>query len=113
MWKAFPSCCGEIRVGVLWGYEFVNVLRNHCRAKQVMLDQAKALLIAEAVEMLVVETVHPLAAKEVAAIALADGLTAYDASYVWLAKARGLKLHTRDEELLRKCQDVAVPMPTV
>lgn len=44
-------------------------------------------------------------------LSLADGLTYYDASHVWLARTRGLKLRTRDKEVLVKCPDVAVEMP--
>lgn len=44
-------------------------------------------------------------------LAAETGLTFYDASYVWLARLRGLKLRTRDREVLRICPDVAVRMP--
>lgn len=44
-------------------------------------------------------------------LAAETGLTFYDASYVWLARSRGLKLRTRDKEVLRICPDVAVRMP--
>lgn len=46
-------------------------------------------------------------------IAIQNGLTFYDASYVWLARARGLMLRTRDKLILRECPDVARPMPVV
>ena len=44
-------------------------------------------------------------------LAAETGLMFYDASYVWLARSRGLKLRTRDKEVLRVCPDVAVKMP--
>lgn len=44
-------------------------------------------------------------------LAAETGLTFYDSSYVWLARSRGLKLRTRDKEVLRICPDVAVRMP--
>lgn len=44
-------------------------------------------------------------------LAVETGLTFYDSSYVWLARLRGLKLRTRDKEVLRICPDVAVGMP--
>jgi predicted nucleic acid-binding protein len=44
-------------------------------------------------------------------LAAETGLTFYDASYVWLARSRGLKLRTRDKEVLRICPDVAMKMP--
>ncbi len=51
--------------------------------------------------------------KLVLEIAIKDRLSFYDASHVWLARARGLTLRTRDKEILRKCPDVALPMPVV
>lgn len=44
-------------------------------------------------------------------IAVTERLSYYDASHVWLARSRGLKLHTRDKQVLRECPDVALPMP--
>ncbi len=44
-------------------------------------------------------------------LAAKSGLTFYDASYVWLARSRGMKLRTRHRDMLRICPDVAMPMP--
>ena len=48
---------------------------------------------------------------EVSALAQAKEITFYDASYVWLARLREMKLRTRDKDILRICPDVAIPMP--
>jgi predicted nucleic acid-binding protein len=42
---------------------------------------------------------------EVFALAATTGLTAYDASYLWLARARDAELVTLDRELLRICDE--------
>ena len=57
-----------------------------------------------------IENLDPSAIFE---IAIKHGLTMYDASYVWAARRRGLKLRTRDEDILKFCPDVAEPMPLV
>jgi predicted nucleic acid-binding protein len=101
-----------ITVG-LWRLELGNVLRNQVRSKLTQLPAADALRYMAAAETLVAETVDELDAEAVLELALTSGLTMYDASYVWLARSRGLKLRTRDKDILAFCPDVAVPMPLV
>src|SRR5262245_19536193 len=44
---------------------------------------------------------HEVDAPDVALVAIATGLTAYDASYLWLAGVLGAELVTLDAELMR------------
>jgi predicted nucleic acid-binding protein len=57
------------------------------------------------------ETIEELDTAAILGIAIRHGLTMYDASYVWAARLRGLKLRTRDSEVLKNCPDVSLPMP--
>ena len=90
-------------------YELGNVARNHV-AFGGMEEGAAQLGMEGAFETLA-EFVEGANWLEVLHIAMADELSYYDASHVWLARSRGLKLRTRDKGILRKCPDVAVAMP--
>jgi predicted nucleic acid-binding protein len=48
---------------------------------------------------------------EILTIAEKHILSFYDASYVWLARSRRLRLRTRDSKILSKCPDVAQRLP--
>jgi predicted nucleic acid-binding protein len=93
----------------LWRYELGNVLWKKVRVGH--LDLAAANRCVEQGETIVTETVANLQWSRILGLAADAGLTFYDASYVWLARARGLKLRTRDTQILRECSDVAKPMP--
>lgn len=95
----------------LWRYELGNALRSGVRSRDFDLDEATALRHLKNAETLVLETVEILDSKQVLELALQRGLTMYDASYVWAAKSRGLKLRTRDTDVLKFCPEVALPMP--
>jgi len=99
-----------ITVG-LWRYELGNVLWKMARFHGA--DAVKMRLNMESAPKLIVETVEEVDRPAVWDIAISTGLTVYDASYVWLARARGLKSRTRDKEVLRECSDVAHSMPVV
>jgi predicted nucleic acid-binding protein len=95
----------------LWRFEFGNVMLNfHRHGKRRIEDPHRRYRLAEG---LLVENVGDLRWAEVWRVADLDKLTFYDASYVWMARARELKLRTRDREILRNCPDVALPMPDV
>ena len=95
----------------LWRYELGNALRTSVRSRETTLDEATALEHLEDAEKMVAETIEDLDTEAIFETAINDGLTMYDASYVWAARLRGLKLHTRDAEVLKFCPDVAVLMP--
>lgn len=95
----------------LWRYEFGNVMWKKTKfgdgdpkESRMHLGSVRKLLL-ETVDDVDLEAVHDIAAK--------TGLTFYDASYVWLARTRGLILRTRDKQVLRECPDVAHPMPVI
>lgn len=95
----------------LWRYELGNALRTSVRSRETALDEASARRHLANAETMVVETIEDLDSSAIFETAMKHGLTMYDASYVWAARVRGLKLHTRDSEILQFCPDVALPMP--
>jgi len=97
-----------ISVG-LWRYELGNVLWKKVKFEKGDPEEMRRHL--ECGAGLLLETVEDLNPAAIYDIAVQKGLTYYDASYVWLARARGLALRTRDKQLLRECPDVARPMP--
>lgn len=93
----------------LWSFEFGNVmLKFHRHGKRRIEHPQRRFHLAEG---FLAETVGDLLWAEVWELAEADGLSFYDASYVWLARSRRLKLRTRDKRVLQACPDVALPMP--
>ena len=97
----------------LWRYEFGNVLWKILRSPG---DQWGSVdspqLVFEAANAALLETVESLDSCKILYIARTFDLTFYDASYVWLARERVLKLRTRDKKILRMCPDVALGMPS-
>lgn len=96
----------------LWRYELGNALRTSVRSRETTLDEATAQRHLANAETLVAETVEEVDTAAIFGIEIQQGLTMYDASYVWAARVRGLKFRTRDAEVLQSCPDVALPMPT-
>ena len=90
-------------------FEIGNVAWKMARFGGVATDDAIAAL--RAANRLVGEFVDSIESAEVLELGCETGLTFYDASYVWLARSRGLELRTRDKEILKQCPDVARPMP--
>lgn len=88
--------------------EVGNVSLKYMRHAKWSREDAEAQLAK--VPDLLVELVAAVNSQGVFDIAAVTGLSFYDASYVWLARARGLKLRTRDKEILMKCPDVAEGM---
>ncbi len=90
-------------------YEFGNVAWKCSKFGQVTgADAANAL---EKVAGLLAEVQQDMDYPAIYRLAAESGLTFYDASYVWLARSRGMKLRTRDKDMLRICPDVAMRMP--
>lgn len=77
------------------------------------LEQADAQPGLEGAGEVLTEVVQEVDWLAVLSIAVEAGLSYYDAAHVWLARVRGLKLWTRDKQVLRECSDVAVAMPEV
>ncbi len=95
----------------LWRYELGNALRTSVRSKDSLLDAPTALQHMRNAERLISQTWEHLDGPQVLDLAIQRGLTVYDASYVWVAKEHGIKLRTRDAEVLQSCPEVALPMP--
>ncbi len=93
----------------LWRYELGNVVRTSVRCGE--LKEEEVLGVWPRAEQVVIETVGAVDFVGIYAVAEKHGLSFYDASYVYLARLRTLKLHTRDKQVLRECPDVARPMP--
>ncbi len=90
-------------------HEIGNVAWKCSKFGQISREDAEAALLKAG--GVLVEIARDMDYSKIYRIAAETGLTFYDASYVWLARARGLKLRTRDKEVLRICPDVAVKMP--
>jgi predicted nucleic acid-binding protein len=93
----------------LWRYELGNVLWKKVKFEKDDPENMRKQL--ESAARLLIETVEDVDLRATYDIAVQTGLTFYDASYVWLARTRGLTLRTRDKQILRECPDVALPMP--
>lgn len=91
---------GSAVVPTLFIHEVTNALVNAVRRKRMHPTRATELLDELASLPIVVDerTVH---ASEVLGLAFRHGLTAYDASYLELALARGAVLVSNDAALLR------------
>ncbi|MDP1898864.1 MAG: type II toxin-antitoxin system VapC family toxin [Rubrivivax sp.] len=76
-------------------FEFANVARSKSRSGAPAERVAQALQTFDELRI----ELHPLAATELHALALAHGLTAYDAAYLALAKALRAPLLTFDLKL--------------
>ena len=96
-----------------WPLEVANGLRTaerRGRLDAMDLDQLRALLGQLPVEIAPVELSTALWG--VLEAARAHGLTAYDATYLGLAEARGLALATVDARLRAACETAGVPTLT-
>lgn len=90
-------------------YELGNIAWKYGKLLGANLD--RLVLGLAGAELAVTEIVSDLNLRKILELSVKEGLTFYDASHVWLARERGLRLRTRDKEILRKCPDVADPMP--
>ena len=94
IWVAPPLC----------RYEFGNVLRTYVRAgKQT--EEAAAKMLRKGLGMLIF--CEEPEEEQILKVAFENELTFYDATYVACARAMGLRLYTRDKEILKNCPDVA------
>ena len=90
----------------LWSYELGNTLWKMISFKK--LSPEIAALLIEQSQALVYESVESIDSLAVLKMAIDRSLTFYDASFVWLAKSRGLSLYTRDQEIIRKSPGIAL-----
>lgn len=79
-------------------YELANICWK--RARRTPSGQAASLTMLAALAYVKIDRVS-VPATDVASLALRTGLSAYDASYLWLAMSRDLELVTLDDRLAR------------
>ena len=87
----------QVVAPALLGIELANICRTRCRREPDRQDD-----LIEALRLrgrLKVEDA-PVDHDSVLALALATGLTAYDASYLWLSRHLGAELVTLDRKLM-------------
>lgn len=87
----------------LWRSELRNVLHRYVRAGHLTLVEARHAL-ADSSVLIENRSVEGL---DVLGTAAADGLAAYDAEFVALARAEGVRLATYDKRVLAACPDTA------
>lgn len=92
----------------LWQSEVLNALLNEVRAGNVRLEGA--MQAADMAVRLLRDGVRDVPPSAILTVAHASGLTAYDATYVVLARSLGLLLITEDKKILRSCPDIARSM---
>jgi len=109
--KAFEEKAAELRrKSPLWvapplcRYEFGNVLRTYVKAGKQKEEKALAML-RKGLGM--VRFCEEPDEETIFLEALTSNLTFYDATYVACARSMGLKLYTRDQDILKNCPDVA------
>jgi len=92
----------------LWQSEVLNALLNEVKAGNVTLEGA--LEAADTAAQVLHDRVRECRASAILTTAHTSRLTAYDATYVVLARSLGLLLVTEDKQILRACPDVARSM---
>jgi predicted nucleic acid-binding protein len=92
----------------LWQSEVLNALLNEVKAGNVTLGGA--LEAADMAASLLRDRIRDCGASAILTTAHTSKLTAYDATYVVLARTLGLLLITEDKLILRTCPDVARSM---
>jgi len=97
-WAAPPLCQLEAE----------NALLQETRARKIALRDAVG--AAETVRGLLVNRTDGCVSSAILTTAFSSGLTAYDATYVVLARSLGVLLITEDKQMLRACPDVARSM---
>jgi predicted nucleic acid-binding protein len=92
----------------IWRHEFLNILVTSCLFAKLPRDAAVRLW-RDAEEMLR-GSVHETSMSDVLSVAVERSITAYDAEYVLLAQAEGVKCVTEDVPLQKVFPAVAVSM---
>ena len=97
-WGTHPLCRSET----------LNALLQETKARKIALHDA--IDAAETTAHLLTDRTDGCAPSAILTTAHSSGLTAYDATYVVLARSLGLLLVTEDRQILRACPDVARSM---
>jgi predicted nucleic acid-binding protein len=97
-WVAHPLCRSEV----------LNALLQVTKARKISLSAA--INAAETATSLLTDRTDGCEPSTILNKAHSTGLTAYDATYVVLARSLGVPLITEDRQILRACPDVARSM---
>lgn len=97
-WVTHPLCRSEV----------LNALLQETKAQKIALRDA--LNAAETAARLLTDRADGCTPSTILTTAHSSGLTAYDATYVVLARSLGVPLITEDKQILRACPDVARSM---
>ncbi len=89
--------------------ELTNVLLKEVKAGFLAMDQALQ-ATRTAVDLIAKARVLDPPLADILETAHRSGLTAYDATYVVLARSLGVPLITEDKQILRTCPDIALSM---
>ena len=89
-------------------YEVGNAVWKECRRGRVRNPRALAAVFAELFNSIETVKLESKAIAEVLELALAEGITFYDAAYLHAARKLGLKLVTEDSNLKRFPEAVSV-----
>jgi predicted nucleic acid-binding protein len=94
----------------LWRYEFKNVLTTQIRLAGLPLEKAAAFF--EKAEELILRPEIEVASAGILRLAAAKKLSAYDAEFLGLAMALGIKLVTADRGILKAAPREAISPKT-
>lgn len=97
-WITHPLCRSEV----------LNALLHEAKARKIELRDA--IDAAGTAVRLLAERMDGCEPSAILTTAHSSGLTAYDATYVVLARSLGVPLVTEDRQILRACPDVARSM---
>lgn len=103
--RAIHAMDAEWVVPSLWQSEVLHALLNGVKAGHLSMETALAAV--ESADVLLRGRVRTCEAAIILQTAHACRLTAYDATYVVLARSLGVPLITEDKQVLRACPDVA------
>jgi predicted nucleic acid-binding protein len=98
-------------VPALWRLEFVSAMLIAARRARIS-NAWRDTAIAQAAALPLETDEHLVGIDEIRALALAHGLTPYDAVYFELAQRRGLTLATLDEDLVRAARSAKLALTT-
>lgn len=106
--RAIHATDAEWVVPSLWQSEVLNALLNGVKAGHLSMETA--LTAVESADVMLRGRIRTCEAATILQTAHACRLTAYDATYVVLARSLGVLLVTEDKQILRACPDVARSM---
>ena len=106
--RAVHAADAEWVVPSLWQSEVLNALLNGVKAGHLTMETA--LIAIESADVLLRGRIRTCESATILQMARACRLTAYDATYVVLARSLGVLLVSEDRQILRACPDVARSM---